>query len=128
MPHREHAIHNEEVCSLLLKQKAFPDWVVTTAFYSALHYAEDLIFPLKEGDSSYDNISEYKVTLDYSKRISKHDLRLELIKKKLSGIYNEYRWLYEKSHKARYVTYKIDPEAANLAKRYLEKIRNFKKS
>ena len=41
-----HAIHNKEACEYLSKEPKFSDWVITTAFYSALHFIDYKIFPL----------------------------------------------------------------------------------
>src|SRR5690348_4477874 len=43
----DHARHNERVCNFLDGPKDQPDWVVTTAFYSALHYVRHWIFPFE---------------------------------------------------------------------------------
>ncbi len=42
-----HAIHNKEVCVHLSKESRYSDWVITTAFYSAVHFVEHKIFPIK---------------------------------------------------------------------------------
>ncbi|MEJ7683795.1 MAG: hypothetical protein WKG06_39235 [Segetibacter sp.] len=43
----DHAIHNENVCSYLELKKEYADWIITTAFYSALQFVSYKIFPLK---------------------------------------------------------------------------------
>lgn len=35
---KEHEQHNEELCDFLIADGKFTDWIVTTSFYSALHY------------------------------------------------------------------------------------------
>lgn len=43
----DHATHNEEVCSHLDDNTKYSDWIITTAFYSAMHFMKHKIFPLK---------------------------------------------------------------------------------
>lgn len=50
---KQHAIHNEEACDFLLSSNKFNDWVITTAFYSALHFVQHEIFPLTHDDKKY---------------------------------------------------------------------------
>lgn len=45
-PNHSHAIHNELACKYLNKKPEFADWVITTAFYSALHYLTGKMFPM----------------------------------------------------------------------------------
>ncbi|MBX7216157.1 MAG: hypothetical protein K1X90_04245 [Candidatus Kapabacteria bacterium] len=47
-----HALHNEQVCDYLAMHGGFSDWVVTTTFYSAIHWIEDYLFPcvVKDGE------------------------------------------------------------------------------
>ena len=46
-----HAKHNERVCNYLGRSADFGDWVITTAFYSAMHYVRHLMVPIMiEGD------------------------------------------------------------------------------
>jgi len=42
------AQHNEDLCRDLHLRGGYEDWVITTAFYSALHYVRQHVFPLKE--------------------------------------------------------------------------------
>ncbi len=42
----EYAQHNEKACKYLDKKPEFTDWVITTAFYSALHFVRYKIFPI----------------------------------------------------------------------------------
>ena len=41
----DHAKHNESVCNYLGRNSAFGDWVITSAFYSAMHYVRHLMIP-----------------------------------------------------------------------------------
>ena len=56
---KQHAIHNEEVCDFLLTSKKFNDWVVTTAFYSSLHFVQFELFPLTDDGQKYTDFNIY---------------------------------------------------------------------
>ena len=44
-PALDHAKHNEEACRELLRTGKFNDWVITTAYYSAIYYVTYELFP-----------------------------------------------------------------------------------
>jgi hypothetical protein len=48
MPHKNvhiaQALHNEELAAYL-SGTAYPDWIVTSMFYAALHYVEAYLTP-----------------------------------------------------------------------------------
>jgi len=56
---RKHAIHNEQVCDYLLASNEFHDWVVTTAFYAALHFVQSDIFPLTYKKNKYLSLNTF---------------------------------------------------------------------
>lgn len=126
----EHGSHNEETCTYLNLRPEFKDWVVTTAFYSALHFVASKIFPFKvpaiEGKTTeiftidqYYNYSGAK-----KKNISKHELLLELIEKNFTdNTVNYYDWLLSMATTARYSNYQQPPEIANKAVTYLGHIK-----
>lgn len=74
--HREHAQHNLEVYKYLRKDLKFIDWIITTAFYSALHFIEYQVFPftieIGGKKQSFNSIGEYT---QYSGKRSKHASR-----------------------------------------------------
>ena len=43
----EHALHNEETCNYFNKKPDFLDGVITTAFYSDLHFVRDKLLPIE---------------------------------------------------------------------------------
>lgn len=66
-----HGQHNEEVCDLLLLQKKYPDWVITTAFYAALHFVSYKIFPFNHKvppDTTYkiESIEQWQAFKNYT--------------------------------------------------------------
>ena len=79
---KQHAIHNEEACKFLLTSKKFNDWVVTTAFYSALHFVQNELFPLTDNGQKYTDFNVYfgKVLKKKNKKLSKHSATIELVK------------------------------------------------
>jgi hypothetical protein len=94
-----HALHNEEACDYLFADEKFNDWVVTTAFYSALHFAHHELFPGNYEGTHHTGFDEYCIFL-YKKRkakrakiISKHAATLQLVCRYLS-FYPQYYWLY----------------------------------
>lgn len=118
---KQHAIHNEAACDFLLSSNQFNDWVVTTAFYAALHYVQHEVFPLTEDGISYSELNIYygKVLKNKNKRLNKHLATIKLVHSKLPACSPNYRWLYDACMTARYTNYQVDPEKAKLAKSYL---------
>lgn len=78
---KEHAIHNEAACDFLLSSKRFNDWVVTTAFYSALHFIQHELFPLINAGKSYPDLNIYygSVLRKKQKGLTKHHATLQLV-------------------------------------------------
>lgn len=110
----EHAQHNEKLCEKLHGEAGgeWNDWVVTTAFYSAVHYSEQRLFPLKIKDQEFQNFDEYYVQRkDGSK--NQHDARLRLINLHLNKAHGAYRWLYDTCRNARYYDYKTTQPIAD---------------
>ncbi len=56
---REHAEHNEALCRHLIAQGGFNDWVITTAFYGAMHFVYHQCFPLQIGNNTYGDFNEF---------------------------------------------------------------------
>ncbi len=120
---KEHAEHNEKICSKLLEEKQFFDWVVTTAFYSSLHYVEYQLFPLIIGEVTYPSFNHYyDSVLKRNHRINKHDGKAKLVNTKLS-CGSKYRWLLDACSNARYIDYQIDEEIAKTSKECLDTIK-----
>lgn len=125
-----HGLHNENACEYLTLNVDFKDWVITTAFYSALHFVSSKIFPFKapaiEGkQTSIENIDQYyNYTKAKARNISKHELLLDLIENRFNDqTYEWYDWLLSTATTARYSHYQYDPEIANRAVVYLKKIK-----
>ncbi len=123
---KKQAEHNEGLCKILYKNGKYNDWVLTTAFYSALHYVQHKIFM-----SHFEwNKKKYKAFelyfKDFSRNhptIGKHSATLSLVYEKIPIIYAKYRWLKDECHTARYKNYNISDSYAELSMKYLEEIK-----
>ncbi len=123
---KAHAIHNEDACNFLLNSGKFNDWVVTTAFYSSLHYIHHEIFPLEHKNTTFTNFNGYYDVMygtSINNRPSKHNVTIELVKNKLPNCSRFYRWLHDECSNARYKNYKVSENIANQSKRYLDNIK-----
>ena len=121
----EHAIHNEDACNYLYQSGEYNDWVVTTAFYSAMHYVQNELFPIEIYDETYENFNIYYASR-YNHLIdkpSKHQVTIELVKNRLSNCSRFYRWLFDECYTARYNNYHVSLNTANMAMRYLKNIK-----
>lgn len=125
--HKKHAEHNFEACEHLHKaQKGkFNDWVITTAFYSSLHYILFKAFPLTTTDGvKCKNIFEFR---NYMKSkgfsFSKHEVNIYLVKNYLSQIYPHYKILYDSCNNARYTSHEVKDPFAELAYKSLLSIK-----
>lgn len=116
-----HAQHNESICDHLLEQDKWNDWVVTTAFYSALHYVECRIFPFKSNGIEYKNFDQYYVARkefgDTSK--NKHDSKVNLVFQRLRKAHPAYRYLKDNCLSARYNQYNVSLDSAKEARKKL---------
>ncbi|MCE6988982.1 hypothetical protein [Dyadobacter sp. CY323] len=130
---REHAEHNEKACDHLLtgpneEGVSFHDWVVTTAFYSAMHYVQHEIFPLQVGDNVYRSFNEYYLkNFKGSEKPSKHTAIAELVKIHIYNAYSAYKALIDSCHTARYTDYQTSEAVAVAARRRLSQVKNFLK-
>lgn len=120
---KAHAKHNEDVCDFLVADGKFTDWIVTTSFYSALHYVQHEIFPLTESGTTYPHFNTYYNSVLKSRRISKHEGTKQLVKTHIPTCFSYYRWLLDACMNARYSDYRVSPAKANLAKTNLDEIK-----
>jgi len=121
---KDHAKHNEDVCDLLLANGNFSDWVVTTSFYSALHYVQYEIFPITEQGLTFPDLDSYYHHLKQNgKHKSKHRVTINLVNVHIKNAAPKYRWLYDSCMNARYTNYKIGKTLATQARIYLTEIK-----
>ena len=122
-----HGAHNEAACDALHKLKDFPDWVVTTAFYAAMHHVYEHVFPLEEGDTTHTSFETwYRATygtMPPGHRPSKHEATVDLVKTRVAPVASHYRLLKDACHNARYRNYKVKPHEAALARQQLASIK-----
>ena len=117
----EQAKHNEELCDHLLGLKKYNDWVVTTAFYAAIHYVEDAIFPHKVGYKEYPTFSHY---FDGAgSRDNKHVTKHKLVVERIPTAQADYKWLMDACSGARYTDYLVSDAKAKQANERLKKVR-----
>lgn len=122
----DHGVHNEDTCTYLNLKPEFKDWVITTSFYSALHFVASKIFPFSAPaiDGKQTQILTIDQYYNYSgakkRNLSKHELMLELVEKNFAdNTADYYDWLLSMATTARYSNYQQQPEIANRAITYL---------
>lgn len=126
----KHAKHNELACNsiLNLKGEKFFDWVVTTAFYSCIHFVEHKLFPLQEVGKSFSTFNEY---YNFSKSqnpkfgIDKHSFKSKLVRKYLTPISKDYEFLMNQCHTYRYSEYNVTEVMARLCVDKMNAIRDY---
>jgi len=123
----EHAIHNQKVCEHLIAATEYHDWIITTAFYSALHYIESHLFPNKYTHPVTNKTQTINTFNEYCWKIngehkSKHDKRLDLVEEMLPDICDDYQTLKDACWTARYTNYKSDQEVSKLCYKALKNI------
>jgi hypothetical protein len=119
-----HAKHNESVCNYLGRKDDFSDWVITTSFYSALHYVRHLMFPLTDNGKLYNDFETYFCE-NKSFGIGRHGFQQQYVIVHYPDINFEYGRLLEMSSIARYSNCVYTREQAKLAKDYLVIIKRF---
>ncbi len=119
---REHGQHNHVVCSKLqvTTDISCNDWIVTTAFYSAIHFLDHIIFPMEYNGNKFDNINEAHKVL---RKHSKHQTREFLVNEKLRSQAANYSFLMSQCWDARYNNYDVNAAISNLAVKKLNDIR-----
>ena len=125
MKPKTHSEHNYNACEFLLSDGRFFDWVVTTAFYSALHLVQEEIFPFTDDEKyTYSSFEQYfSKSLEEGVKISKHQSTIKLVEQRINGAGNLYRSLHDMCRTCRYRNYHVSSKKANVAKSYLDKIR-----
>ncbi|MDH6304657.1 hypothetical protein M2459_001393 [Parabacteroides sp. PF5-5] len=124
--HVEHAAHNEKVCNYLKKSPQYSDWVITVAFYSAMHYIRHLIVPQKIEGSTYNDFEEI-FKLKKSPGDGRHGFQKTYVAIHHMDIYHDYSKLHEMSEFSRYHTYEYTREDSKKACEYLENIKIYTK-
>lgn len=125
----DHAVHNEQLCDHLITLKSYNDWVVTTSFYSALHYVTNKIFPLEIENINYNDIEQFVAVINErmapTNHKSKHSITIDLVRQHLKSISSKYKWLFDNCKTARYHKYQIDEDIALKSRDHLNDIKEF---
>jgi len=122
-----HARHNEKVCKHLKDNGSFNDWVVTTAFYSSIHYIDCELFPKQYispangKHRTFNDFESYYHSTDKTR--NKHKVRQDLVEEFIPELADDYQTLKDNCWTARYVDYKIDNEIAELCYTCLQNIK-----
>ena len=110
------------------KSGEFPDWVITAAFYSAIHYVDDCLFPgsyaLPNGQTKNCNSIDHYYRHCYASE-PKHEIRTRLVEDQFPEIMAAFKWLKEQSSNMRYLSYQVSEDEASKAVEYLDEIREF---
>lgn len=126
MSKKLHAERNERLCRKLRKDGDYLDWVVTTSFYSALHFVQNEIFPLDNGARKYTNFENYYNSHTFvGKRPSKHKATIDLTFEHLGDAGESYEWLHDTCITARYHRYNIPEAIADKAIEHLEIVKGY---
>jgi hypothetical protein len=123
---RLHGLHNNKVCDLLIKSGngEFNDWIVTTAFYSALHFVHHHLFPLLVSKRIYKNFDTYYNGEYSNNELPKHTVTRDLVNEYIKDVSSKYNWLFKECYNARYRNYTIHDSIAKIAEEYLLEIRD----
>ncbi|MDR0801615.1 hypothetical protein [Fluviicola sp.] len=120
---RDHGKHNKAVCDFLHLNSGDKvkcnDWIITTAFYSSIHFIDHILFPLEHNGKKFSNISEAHNNISSQ---SVHQTRGILVNLYLTKINTAYKFLISESQSARYSRYDINEATSNLAVKHLEAI------
>ena len=107
----EHAQHNEKAYRYLCLHPEFSDWIITTAFYSAIHYIRHRMFPfeaqLKNGKIHKFDDFESLFNSFRKDGEGRHGFQLNWVRDHYGGISRHYRRLHELSNEARYFNYEF---------------------
>lgn len=121
MSKKAHAERNERLCRQLRTAGDYLDWVVTTSFYSALHFVQNEMFPYDNGTRNYSTFENYYNSHPFSgKKPSKHKATIELTFEILPDAGDSYKWLHDACITARYHKYTIPEIVADRAIYHLE--------
>ena len=115
-----HAEHNEKLCEQLIKEGKYNDWVITTAFYSAIHFIDHKLFPLEHDDTIYYDMGEVRARRNSK---SKHLARKEIVAECLPEQVSNYDFLDKNCRTARYVSYVVAPKKAQMAFQRLSQLK-----
>ena len=118
---KEHGEHNKILCDKLYSEKTHNDWVITTAFYSAIHFIDHKIFPFDFKGNKINNIGDAHKNNSLRKE-SRHETRRFLVSLQLPSQVANYKYLKDNCMHARYIDYRVEDAMADRAKECLESL------
>lgn len=123
---KSHAERNERLNDQLIQENVYRDWIVTTAFYSAIHYVEHKLFqaPFLFMGAEVNSLDQVHMAIAFKDRRSRHETRGKLVKLRLSTVHVQYDFLRKQSQNARYVNYNVTESLAKEAKNCLNAIKS----
>ncbi|MDA3839429.1 MAG: hypothetical protein PF574_10670 [Candidatus Delongbacteria bacterium] len=114
----DHANHNSEVCGHLYSNTIYHDWVITTAFYSSLHFILHKVFPLdievNKIDVTFESFETY-FSFFKKKYRNKHTAITSLVETHHLNIAVDYNQLKDLCWSARYNDYNYGKEFSKQA-------------
>jgi hypothetical protein len=119
----EHANRNTELCDKLLTEGVYLDWVITTAFYAAMHYIDSKIYPTNYNGNEYKDFYSYYESECKKSNINKHSAKKKLFTNHNSDLGEKYKYLYDACQSARYEKYNVSSGAAIHARKKLDLIK-----
>lgn len=125
-PRRNHALHNEAVCCYLELKPDYGDWVITTAFYSALHWLHHHFFPCQMPDGTEcKTFDEYKIITGKNTSLaSSHQILIDLAFSRDTNLGSRYKRLYSACLDARYKDYRPAQSVVTMSTREMQAIRD----
>lgn len=122
--HVSHANHNTKVCSYLSKKEIFSDWIITTAFYAALHYTRAIMLPC-EHDGHV--ITDFEVYYSKCKDLGegRHGFQKKYVLINFPEISNAYSRLHDLSVTARYTRFEFGRDTSLTAMSHMNLIKDF---
>ncbi|PWH85023.1 hypothetical protein [Brumimicrobium oceani] len=125
----KHAKHNKKACEFLRESGHFNDWVITTAYYSALHFMQGDMFPGSFENPINGQIKKYQNFNQYHHDVngpSKHGLLLKLVEDLGDDdVIDAFTNLKDLCWSARYTNYCYDKEVTDLCYDSLNIIEEF---
>ena len=119
---KAHAQHNKDLCIHLLSQGNYSDWVITTAFYSAIHFVDHCLFPLAYSDGNTYNTLDDLHAVFKKNYPSRHTLRQHVVDTYLNSQSTNYKYLKDSCWTARYYNYQVPQKRAGKCKSRLDAI------
>jgi len=125
----EFAEHNEKACNYLNDKGEFIDWVITTAFYSSIHFIHHKIFPytyiFPDGTiREYHNFEKLYQQFKGGTQ-GKHAYLRNFVETNHESIAIDFQHLMDTCMTARYIDCRFEPIAAKVARMRLKNIKKY---